>query len=298
MRAPLTCSRRLRPLSRKAGVLLVLVTVAAGCGGEDEPLASGGDVAAAAGTSAGSGGQAGGGAAGAAGAAGESAGAAGAAMIEGYQVWSGDDGAEYGLYLPGAAAGGQPPVVMYLHGCQGDPIADHPWFIEPLNEIEPTAVFFPKRPRDEGCSAWGGTYDITLRPAMEAALAELGEVMSERHLDDERQYLYGDSMGAEGVFKLLVEFPGRFAGAIAVAGYTLDTGADSMALTALWMFHGSEDTVNPTSSSRMIYQSILEAGGERVRYTEYPGLDHSSIWGRVPSEPDLCEWLLSQRRQP
>ena len=41
MRAPLTCSRRLRPLSRKAGVLLVLVTVAAGCGGEDEPLASG-----------------------------------------------------------------------------------------------------------------------------------------------------------------------------------------------------------------------------------------------------------------
>lgn len=210
-------------------------------------------------------------------------------------TWTGQDGQEYGLYLPTAPAGTRLPVVMYLHGYTGDPIGSPPWFIEPLNRIEPCAVFLPTRPASEGSSAWGGTYDDALRPGMVAALAELDNLLLARNLDPNRQYVYGDSMGGEGVFKLLVEFPDRFAGAIAVAGYTLDVGADLMVRTALWILHGSDDTVNPTSSSQTIYQSILAAGGTRVKYTEYPGLDHESIWAKVPTEPGLCDWLLAQR---
>jgi len=35
--------------------------------------------------------------------------------------------------------------------------------------------------------------------------------------DSKRQYLYGESMGAEGILELLAQFPDRFAGAVAVA---------------------------------------------------------------------------------
>jgi predicted peptidase len=70
-----------------------------------------------------------------------------------------------------------------------------------------------------------------------------------------------------------------------------------MAQTPLWILHGSADTINPVDSSRTIYNSILAAGGTNVRYTEYPGLDHSTIWAQVEAEPGLCDWLLVQRRQ-
>ena len=205
------------------------------------------------------------------------------------------NGQPVGLYLPDAADDPL-PVVMFLHGYTNDPIASPPWIVAAINAIEPCAVFVPFRPEEEGASAWGGTYDAELRPSMVDALAELDRVIEEQSFDTQRQYLYGESMGAEGVFMLLVQFPTRFAGAVAVAGYTLDTGASEMAQTPLWILHGSDDTVNPTSSSQTIYASILEAGGTQVTYTEYPGLEHSPAIVRAREEPGLLEWLLAQRR--
>ena len=205
------------------------------------------------------------------------------------------NGQPVGLYLPDAA-GSPLPVVMFLHGYTNDPITSPPWIIDAVNAIEPCAVFVPFRPEEEGASAWGGTYDSELRSSMVDALAELDRVIEEQSLDTQRQYLYGESMGAEGVFMLLVQFPTRFAGAVAVAGYTLDTGASEMAQTPLWILHGSADTVNPTSSSQTIYASILEAGGTQVTYTEYPDLEHSPAIVRARTEPGLLEWLLAQRR--
>jgi predicted peptidase len=104
-------------------------------------------------------------------------------------------------------------------------------------------------------------------------------------------------MGGEGVYKLLVTYPDRFAGGVAVAAYTLDTGADLMAETPLWIFHGSEDTISGVSNARDIYQSILDVGGSQVFYTEYEGLDHNPSISQASSEPGLLEWLLEQSRK-
>jgi predicted peptidase len=128
------------------------------------------------------------------------------------------------------------------------------------------------------------------------ALAELDRVTAQYGLDTKREYVYGESMGAEGVFKLLTEFPTRFAGAVAVAGYTLNTGASKMAQTPLWMLHGSADSINSVTSSQTIYQSILAASGANVKYTEYPDLDHVPAINKAHTEPGLMEWLLTQRR--
>jgi predicted peptidase len=204
---------------------------------------------------------------------------------------------DYGLYVPAVAdANRNLPLVLYLHGFTEKPLANQPWQVEALQKLETCFVLIPTCPEDQGASAWGGTYDADLRPSMVTVLALLDRIVQERPVDPARVYVYGGSMGGEGVFMLLAKEPDRFAGAISVAGYTLEKGADAMARTPLWILHGSADTVNATDSSRKIYAAIQAAGGTRVRYTEYPGVDHMTIWDLVRREPDLLDWLLAQRR--
>ena len=201
------------------------------------------------------------------------------------------------LYLP-AATGKPLPVVMYLHACQNDNVYAGDWIISALNQVEPCAVLLPTAPPaiDFVCADWGGTYDASERPAMIDALAVLDQVITQYGFDSKRQYLYGESMGGEGVYRLLEDYPARFATAVSAAGYTIDTGAKQMAQTPLWIFHGSADGTSPVENDRAIYQSILDAGGKQVKYTEYPGLDHVPAIEQARTEPGLFVWVLSQRR--
>ncbi len=218
------------------------------------------------------------------------------AAAAGFSTWT-YHGQPVGFYLP-PATGGPLPVVMFLHGCGNDPVSPSWWIIGALSAIEPCAVLLPFRPAAESptCSAWGGTYDDELRPAMVDALAGLDRVLAEHGLDASRQYLYGESMGAEGVMALVARFPARFAGAIAVAGYTVDEGAEQMAQTPLWLVHGAADSVNPAASIEAIYRSIVAVGGTRAKLTIYDGLDHTPAIERARGEPALLEWLLAARR--
>lgn len=200
------------------------------------------------------------------------------------------------LYIPKST--GKPlPLVMYLHYCTGNPLYEDFWIIPSLNAIEPCFVFLPTAiPIENNCADWGGTYDESLRPAMLNALRELDSILRGTAIDKNRQYLYGESMGGEGVYRLLMDFPTRFAGAVSVVGYTKDRGAESMAQTPLWIIHGEKDGTNPVENDRIIYQSILDAGGTMVKYTEYPDLDHVPAMEKARIEPDLFTWLLSNKR--
>lgn len=207
------------------------------------------------------------------------------------------NGIPMGLYLPPST--GKPlPIVMYLHYCSGDPVYSDFWIIPALNAIEPCAVFLPTAPPsiDYTCADWGGTYDANLRPAMLSALHELDSIIRQFDFDTSRQYIYGESMGGEGVYRLLMDYPTRFAGAISAAGYTVNKGASQMAQTPLWIFHGEDDGISSVENARTIYNSILSAGGTRVKYSEYPGLDHVPAMEQARNEPGLMEWLLTQQR--
>lgn len=206
-----------------------------------------------------------------------------------------------GLFLPEKTD--KPlPVVMFLHGCHNNPVNRYHWILSALNAIEPCAVFLPTAPETPNtqysCADWGGTYDSELRPQMINALSVLDSLMDYYGFDAKRQYLYGESMGGEGVYRLLMDFPERFAGAVTAAGYTEDKGATEMAQTPLWIFIGENDEVSPVENSRKIHNSILEAGGSMVKYTEFPGLGHVAAIEKVREESDVPEWLLTQNRSP
>lgn len=207
--------------------------------------------------------------------------------------------APMGLYLPPASVQ-NPPIVMYLHYCTGNPVYSSFWIIPALNAIEPTAVFLPTAPAEVNtqypCADWGGTYDQALRANMINALHELDSLIQVHHFDSSRVYIYGESMGGEGVYRLLMDFPYRFAGAVVASGYTENKGAKQMSYTPLWIFHGSNDELAGVSNARTIFQSIQDSGGTLVSYTEFEGLDHVTAMNRVHSEEGVLEWLLSKDR--
>lgn len=206
---------------------------------------------------------------------------------------------EYRLYRPELQAGESAPLVVYLHAYSENPMFSEPWFQESLQEAEPSFLLLPHCLKDGGNAAdWGGTYDADLRPTLAEVVDVVDSLVAVHAIDPRRVYVYGGSMGAEAVFALLAYRPGLAAGAVAVAGYTRSdaTKAKAMAGTPLWILHGGDDDLNPTSSSRNIFRAIRAADGRRVRYTEYPGYGHNDIWGRVPSESTMMPWLLSQIR--
>lgn len=209
--------------------------------------------------------------------------------------------ANMGLHLPPSSVK-NPPIVMYLHYCTGNPVYGSFWIIPAVNAIEPTAVFLPTAPAEVNtqypCADWGGTYDTALRSNMINALHELDSLIKVHGLDSSRIYLYGESMGGEGVYRLLMDFPNRFAGAIVASGYTENKGAAQMASTPLWIFHGSDDQTADVSNARTIYQSIQDAGGVLVQYTEYEGYDHVPAMNKVHNEDGVLKWLLAKERQP
>lgn len=217
-----------------------------------------------------------------------------------FRTWTFRD-APTGLYLPPSS--GKPlPVVMFLHPCQNDPVHEWLWINAAVNAIEPTAVFLPTAPEtpngQNSCSDWGGTYDASRRPQMENALHEFDSLVRVHGFDPARQYLYGESMGGEGVYRLLVDFPERFAGAVSVGGYTKNTGAARMARTPFWILIGVDDEWSPIDETRAIHEAILAEGGTQVKYTEFPGLGHVAAIEQVRTDSSVVGWLLRQKRDP
>jgi predicted peptidase len=97
-----------------------------------------------------------------------------------------------------------------------------------IQKLEPCFIFCPKCKDAWGGAAWGGTYDLgtgaypgDLRPPTASALSIIDSLKNIYPIDTNRIIIYGGSMGAEGVFILLAKKSAMFAGALAIAGYTL-----------------------------------------------------------------------------
>lgn len=203
------------------------------------------------------------------------------------------------VYLHGLGAGGSDGL-RQTEGGLASAIRQNPeWF--------PTPVLFPQAPAD---SNWEGEVaDRTLR--------QINATMAEFHVDPDRVYLTGASMGGEGVYYLATRYPSRFAALVVSCGSpftpawrledldllpvdrtaaAFDQIARTLQHLPLRAFHGSEDAVVDVREARSMVRA-LEATGGNARLTEYPGFGHNACdWAF--SEEDLWPWLFAQRRSP
>jgi len=57
-------------------------------------------------------------------------------------------------------------------------------------------------------------------------------------------------------------------------------------------FHGEIDAVVPVKLTRDMVMAIEDAGGQKVKMTLYPGVNHDS-WKQTYENTELYDWFLS-----
>ncbi len=198
------------------------------------------------------------------------------------------------------------PVILFLHG-RGERGSEGMWqtqiglprAVRDHPERWPFVIVMPQCPQD---NYW------TDREMLSMAMATLDQETREFHLDSERTYLTGLSMGGYGVWELARLHPRRWAAVAIAAGgifwsYEPERWQRESTLPAeyaravgrlpLWLFHGSVDNVVEARQDELLYNALKASGG-RVRLWIYQGLRHD-CWTRAYGQPELPLWFLSHR---
>lgn len=199
------------------------------------------------------------------------------------------------------------PLILFLHGAgeRGDNNEAQLVHAQVLrlatDESRPAFLVAPQCPRG---SKWVEVswnfktpHETPKEPStpMRLTLEVLDALDKEFSIDPDRRYVTGLSMGGFGTFDALVRRPDYFAAGIPICGGADDSRAKEIAHVACWVFHGSADGAVPVVRSRTAVEALKKAGG-KPKYTEYEGLGHF-VWGKAYEEPELLDWLLSQRRR-
>ena len=128
-------------------------------------------------------------------------------------------------------------------------------------------------------------------------MALIHSVVEKFHIDEDRIYITGQSMGGGGTWGMLAFYPDVFAAAVPVCGPGDVASAPGIVAggTAVWAFHGDADPTVPVKASRKMIAALRAAGG-RPKYTEYAKVKHDS-WVDAYPDPALHQWLFEQKCQ-
>ena len=197
---------------------------------------------------------------------------------------------EYGFFVPeNYDKTKYYPLVMFLHGWSANQTTYLNWYSREVQKKHPCFVYTPKTPVT--WADWSGWNDNNLSEPMLVALHVLDSLAGRYSIDTSRLYVYGISMGGEGVFDLLHKLPHKFAAAISICGGGQESWSENIAKTPLWMFHGSEDKVNPPELTERVYNRLLELGAHKMKYTNFPGYGHA-IWDKAQADPEFYNWMF------
>lgn len=129
---------------------------------------------------------------------------------------------------------------------------------------------------------------------LRAAMELVDDLRRRYPIDPHRIYVTGVSMGGFGVWEAIQRKPDVFAAAVPVCGGGDPASARVIRDVPIWAFHGSRDGVVKTARSRQMIDA-LKTTGAKPRYTELEGVGHNA-WDYAYKEPELLDWLFTQRR--
>ena len=187
------------------------------------------------------------------------------------------------------------PVIFFLHGAslRGDDI----------NKIKKYGI--PKL-IDEGKD-----FDfIAISPQCPSGLTWASEdwflktfedVKTRYHIDTNRVYLTGMSLGGEGTWYIAEKFPDIFAAVAPVCGRTSNIKSiikdvHKLSQLPIWIFHGEKDKIYLVSESDEIYKVLIKINKD-VKYTRYPDLGHGETHDTTYKNDELYHWFLEHKKK-
>lgn len=175
------------------------------------------------------------------------------------------------------------PLLIFLHGSgeRGDSLElvkrnGPPSFIDSRSDF-PFVTISPQ------CAA-GTRWNIDDLQEM------LQLILKHYHIDTNRIYLTGLSMGGFGTWSWATKYPKQFAAIAPVCGGGDIQFARELKHLPIWAFHGEADPVVPVNRTIEMVDAVNASGGS-ARMTIYPGVGHDS-WINAYNDPQLYTWLL------
>lgn len=203
------------------------------------------------------------------------------------------------------------PLILVLHGAgergndnEKQLVHGSKLFLDPVvRKTYPAIVVFPQCPQD---SYWSSVtsdrsqapparvfdYRNPVNPPLRDAISLVRRLMKDEAVEAKRVYITGLSMGGMGTFEAVYHYPELFAAALPICGGG-DTLRYEKVKTPFWIFHGADDAVVDVKCSRTMVDKLKDLN-VKVRYTEYPGVNHNS-WDSAFAEKDFLKWTFQQK---
>ena len=88
------------------------------------------------------------------------------------------------------------------------------------------------------------------------------------HIDSDRIYCYGMSLGGYGTLDMCATYPDRIAAGMAMCGGATVKDLSGLSRIPMWIVHGTADTAVPVSASDRVVEAIKKTGDDsRLIYT-------------------------------
>ena len=138
----------------------------------------------------------------------------------------------------------------------------------------------------------------TFTENIQLAKMAVDKTIADYHVDTDRIYVTGISMGGYGTWNIITHYNDFFAAAIPVCGGGDPSKADRLVNMPIWCFHGDQDggLAVPVTGTRDMYTAIVAAGSTKINYTEWPGVGHA--WLPAYAREDVWAWLFAQSKNP
>lgn len=137
-------------------------------------------------------------------------------------------------------------------------------------------------------------HETIAEPAYFAAMEFLDKLIDREPIDRNRIYVMGFSMGGRTTWRNLMDRPDFFAAAVPHSGGgPFPPGspkASRIIRVPLWMMIGNQDPWSGSSRYIGVYQDLVEAGAEHIRFWEQQDVGHHDYSMRSFHIP---EWLFS-----
>ncbi|OWA33415.1 hypothetical protein B9G55_22370 [Saccharibacillus sp. O16] len=217
------------------------------------------------------------------------------------------------------------PLVVWLHG-GGEVGSDN---LKQLTENRgatvwsesgyETSVLAVQFPANYGWAIYNNEEELSRMQAyFEVQVELIDRLVAEGKVDPKRIYVVGPSSGGGGTFRFLMQYPHKFAGAIAIAAK--DTIADykgtvepfkqelkDLTDTPIWIVHAKNDPTTDSRTSTLAYEALQELGSSQAKLTIYDdafmdahrfygGMKHWS-WVPVFNDKEMLDWLFAQQKE-